>query len=327
LTRSKHFLFLWILLAVVFMASLILGSGGFIWNIESTMAQLLLVEYRLPAAIMAVLSGAALAVCGLMMQNVFRNPLAGPYVLGISSGASLGIAIVVLAGASIPAYLGVASIKPFAATIGALLMLFLNIAVYSKLRSTVSLLIFGMLAGHFVSAIVEFLQYMASGSDVRNFVLWGMGNLHTPGWIPHMMIAFMLLGTYTWLRTRHGAMDVYQLGDAYAQSLGLNIHVFRRWMLLLTAVLAGTVTSWCGPLSFVGLVIPHMARLFLGSALHQHLLPGTVMLGALFMLTAHFCSMLPAAGSNLPVNVVCSIIGAPLVMFMLVRNKTMLLEP
>ncbi|MEY3983794.1 MAG: hypothetical protein RL160_1353 [Bacteroidota bacterium] len=291
------------------------------------MAQLLLAEYRLPAAIMAVLSGASLAVCGLLMQNVFRNPLAGPYVLGISSGASLGMAIVVFAGASIPAHFGMVSVKPLAATTGALLMLFLNISVYGKLKSTVSLLIFGMLAGHFVSAFVEFLQYMASGSDIRNFVLWGMGNLHTPGWIPHVMIALMLLGTYALLRTRHGAMDVYQLGDNYAHSLGLNIHAFRRLLLLLTAVLAGTVTSWCGPLSFVGLIIPHMARLFLGSSLHQHLLPGTVMLGALFMLTAHFFSMLPAAGSNLPVNVVCSILGAPLVMFMLVRNKTMLLEP
>lgn len=314
------------LLAMVFMASLMLGSGGFLWNMEVGMARLLLMEYRLPAALMAVLAGASLALCGLMMQNVFRNPLAGPYVLGISSGASLGIAIVVLAGTGIPALAGIAPVKTFAAVCGALLMLLVNIAVYSKLKSTVSLLIFGILAGHFVSAIVEFLQYMASGSDIRNFVLWGMGNLHTPGWVPHFVIAFILAGTFVFVRSRHGAMDVYQLGDAYAQSLGLHIHVFRRWMMLLTAVLAGTVTSWCGPLSFVGLVIPHMARLLLGTSLHQFLLHGTILLGALFMLTAHFCSMLPAAGSNLPVNVVCSILGAPLVMLMLLRNKNMLLE-
>ncbi|MBU6324402.1 MAG: iron ABC transporter permease [Bacteroidetes bacterium] len=306
--------------------SLLIGSGGLLWKMDAGLAQLLLLEYRLPSTIMAVLAGGTLALSGLFMQNVFRNPLAGPFVLGISSGASLGIALVILAGSAMPFALGAIPFKAIAAIAGALLMLLLNVVVYARLRNTVALLIFGMLAAHFVSALVESLQYMASGTEIRNFFLWGMGNLQVSGWAPHLVIAAILIPAWMTGIRMHGAMDVYQLGDEYARSLGLNINRYRKTLMYFTALMAGCVTAWCGPLSFVGLVVPHVARLVLGSALHRHLVTATILLGSLFMLAAHLLSMVPVAGSQLPVNVICSILGAPMVMFLILRNRNLLLE-
>ena len=316
----------WLCLCLVFGAALMQGSGGLLWHMEPALAKLLLLEYRLPAAVMAVLAGASLALSGLFMQNVFRNPLAGPFVLGISSGASLGIALVVLAGAGLPFAFSGAPIKALAAIGGALLMLMLNVVVYGRLKSTVALLIFGILAGHFVSAIVESLQYMASGADIRNFFLWGMGNLQVAGWVPHFMLGLVLLASWYTGQRVHGAMDVYQLGDDYARSLGLNLNGYRKSLMWLTALMAGCVTAWCGPLSFVGLVVPHLARMLLGTALHRYLITATALLGALFILTAHLISLLPLSNTQLPVNVICSILGAPLVMLLLLRNKNLLLD-
>lgn len=306
--------------------TLLVGSGGFLWEMDPKLARLLLLEYRLPATIMAIIAGATLALSGLFMQNVFRNPLAGPFVLGISSGASLGIALVILAGSTIPLALGAIPLKTIAATGGALMMLLLNVAVYTRLRNTVALLIFGMLAAHFVSALVETLQFMANGNEIRNFFLWGMGNLQVSGWVPHLVIAAVLIPAWFTACRMHGAMDVYHLGDEYARSLGLNINRYRKTLMYLTALMAGCVTAWCGPLSFVGLVIPHVARMVLGTALHRHLISATILFGALFMLSAHLLSMFSVAGSQMPVNVICSILGAPLVMVLIIRNRNLLLD-
>lgn len=324
-SRPLFFIASLCLLGLAFL-SLLMGSGGLLWNMDTGLARFLLLEYRLPSTIMAVLAGGSLALSGLFMQNVFRNPLAGPFVLGISSGASLGIALVILAGSAIPFALGAIPLKTIAAIAGAMLMLLLNVAVYARLKSTIALLIFGMLAAHFVSAMVESMQYMASGTEIRNFFLWGMGNLQVSGWAPHLIIAAILIPAWITGISMHGAMDVYQLGDDYARSLGMNINRYRSTLMYFTALLAGCVTAWCGPLSFVGLVIPHVARMMLGSALHRHLVTATMLLGALFMLAAHVLSMVPVAGSQLPVNVICSILGAPMVMLFILRNKNLLLE-
>lgn len=317
---------LWISLTAVFILTLIRGSGGLLWNLEEEFIREILFQYRLPASVMALMAGASLALSGLFMQNVFRNPLAGPYVLGISSGAGLGVALVLLAGAGIPFLANSLPLKPLAAVLGAFLMLFLNISLYSRLRSNVALLIFGMLAGHFVSAIVESLQYLATGSEIRNFFLWGMGNLHVAGWLPHMVIGVTLLTGWAYGHRHNGAMDVYQLGDEYARSLGLDSNQYRKRMVWVTALMAGCVTAWCGPLSFVGLAVPHLTRMLYKTAVHRKLITGTVLLGALFMLTAHFFTLIPLGESTLPVNVVCSVMGVPMILTLFLRKRSAWLD-
>jgi len=282
-----------------------------------------LLEFRLPAAVMALLAGAGLALAGLLMQTAFRNPLAGPYVLGISSGSSLGVALVVLAGfwldggSDLPLPL-----RSLAAMAGAFTMMLLNLSAMKLLRTPGTLLVFGILLGHFIGAFTELLQYTAGGESLKRYLLWGMGTLQVAGWLPQAICALGVLVALIWVAPRTAALDVYALGDVYASSMGLPLLLYRRSMLLIAAMLAGLITAVCGPLSFVGLIIPHAARLVAGTGKHERLLPYTVLIGMLFMLLVHVLSGMHWMGSQLPVNIVCSMLGAPLIALLLFRMRS-----
>jgi iron complex transport system permease protein len=307
---------------VLLAISLLWGGGGALWYLPESDRAFMLWSFRLPASIMAILAGAGLAFSGLVMQNAFRNPLAGPFVLGISSGAGLGVALVVLAGYAAGTSLGnIMPVRALAAMFGAMGMMALNLLVIRYIGSTATLLIFGILAGHFVSALTELLQVFAGGEELKRFLLWGMGSVQIPGWTPQGLI-FLLLAVSVWLIWKKAdAMDVYQLGDDYAASLGLDVRKYRLQWLLAAAVVAGAITAYCGPLSFVGLIIPHAARIFSKQTRHRLLLPFCLLCGAVFMLTAHILSVLPWSGMLVPVNIVCSVMGAPVVVFLLLRNR------
>ncbi|MFN7302469.1 MAG: FecCD family ABC transporter permease [Bacteroidota bacterium] len=310
------------LLISLLLLALAWGSGGWYTVLPEDQAQLLLLEFRLPAAVMALLAGAGLALAGLLMQTAFRNPLAGPYVLGISSGSSLGVALVVLAGfwfdggSDLPL-----PMRSLAAMAGAFAMMLLNLSAMKLLQTPATLLVFGILLGHFIGAFTELLQYTSGGESLKRYLLWGMGTLQVAGWLPQALCALGVVLALLWALPRAAAMDVYALGDVYARSMGLSVLAFRRSMLLLAAVLAGLITAVCGPLSFVGLIIPHAARLLAGTGKHQRLLPYTVLCGMLFMLLVHVLSGLSWLGSQLPVNIVCSILGAPLIGWLLFRLR------
>lgn len=310
------------LLTCLFLLSLAWGAGGWYTALPDDQGLFILREFRLPAAVMALLAGAGLSLAGLLMQTAFRNPLAGPYVLGISSGSSLGVALIVLAGfwldggSDLPLPL-----RSLAAMAGALVMMLLNLSALKLLRTPATLLVFGILLGHFIGAFTELLQYTAGGEALKRYLLWGMGTLQVPGWLPHALCALGLTLALLWAVPRAAAMDVYALGDVYARSMGLSVMGFRRSMLLLAAVLAGLITAVCGPLSFVGLIIPHAARLLAGTGKHQRLLPYTLLCGMMFMMLVHVLSGLSWHGSQLPVNIVCSILGAPLIAWLLFRLR------
>jgi iron complex transport system permease protein len=285
-------------------------------------AQLLLYEFRLPAAVMALLAGAGLSLAGLLMQTAFRNPLAGPYVLGISSGSSLGVALVVLAGFWLEAGGELPlPLRSLAAMAGAFLMMLVNLSAMRVLRSPATMLIFGILLGHFIGAFTELLQYTAAGESLKRYLLWGMGTLQVEGWLSQGLCALAIVAVLVWFVPRAAAMDVYALGDVYARGMGLQVLAFRRMLLLLAALLAGLVTAVCGPLSFVGLIIPHAARMLAGTGKHGRLLPYTLLSGMLFMLLVHLLSGMSWNGSQLPVNIVCSILGAPLIALLLFRLR------
>lgn len=310
------------LLAAAFLLALLWGSGGWYADLPEAQARLLLSEFRLPAAVMALLAGAGLSLAGLLMQTAFRNPLAGPYVLGISAGSSLGVALVVLAGFWIDGSSELPlPLRSLAAIAGAFVMMLVNVSAMKVLRSPATMLVFGILLGHFTGAFTELLQYTAGGEALKRYLLWGMGTLQVSGWLPQLLCAVAVLLAVVWAMPRAAAMDVYALGDIYARGMGLSVLAFRRTMLLLAALLAGLITAVCGPLSFVGLIIPHAARMLAGTSKHERLIPYTLIGGSLFMVLVHLMSGLSWLGSQLPVNIVCSILGAPLIAWLLFRLR------
>lgn len=310
------------MLVILFTLSLWWGAGGWYNDLPEEQARLLLFEFRLPAAAMALLAGAGLSLAGLLMQTAFRNPLAGPYVLGISAGSSLGVALVVLAGFWIDGSSELPlPLRSLAAMAGAFVMMLVNLSAMRVLRSPATMLVFGILLGHFTGAFTELLQYTAGGEALKRYLLWGMGTLQVSGWLPQILCACFVLLTIAWALPRTSAMDVYALGDVYARGMGLPVMSFRRAMLLFAAMLAGLITAVCGPLSFVGLIIPHAARLLAGTGKHERLIPYTLLCGMLFMLLVHLLSGMNWLGSQLPVNIVCSIMGAPLIAWLLIRLR------
>ena len=261
-----------------------------------------------------------MAVSGLQMQTLFRNPLAGPYVLGVSSGASLGVAIFILGApllgvASSPmlSSLGVAG----AAWIGSAAVLALVAAVSRRIKDIMVILILGMMIGSAVSAIVQILQYMSNEEALKSFVVWTMGSLgdvtSTQLWLVMPAIVAGLLIAIAVIKP----MNLMLLGEAYARTMGLNIRRTRSLILLSTTLLAGTVTAFCGPVGFIGLAIPHLARILFQDADHRVLLPATMLSGALALLLCDIVSKL----LTLPVNTVTALLGIPITVWVVIRNK------
>ena len=313
------------LLAIDMMVGSVGISAGEVWaaitggECDPIKAKII-IDVRLMKAIVAILAGAALAVSGLQMQTLFRNPLAGPYVLGVSSGASLGVALFILgapllgvASSSLLSSLGVAG----AAWIGSALVLALVGAVSQRIKDIMVILILGMMIGSAVSAVVQILQYMSHEEALKSFVVWTMGSLGDVTTSQLWLVAPAIIAGLMLSVAVIKPMNLMLLGEAYARTMGLNIRRTRSLILLSTTLLAGTVTAFCGPVGFIGLAIPHLARIIFQEADHRILLPATALSGAISLLLCDIVSKL----LTLPVNTVTALLGIPIVVWVVVRNK------
>ena len=272
----------------------------------------IILNIRLSKAVVALLAGAALSVSGLQMQTLFRNPLAGPYVLGISSGASLGVALVVLAG--VGSSIGIAG----AAWLGAAIVLVVIAAVGHRIKDIMVILILGMMFSSGIGAVVQILQYVANDESLKMFVIWTMGSLGDVTFnqlavlIPSI-IAGLLLAVIT-----IKPLNLLLFGEEYAVTMGLNVRRSRGLLFLSTTLLAGTVTAFCGPIGFIGLAMPHVTRMLFRNSDHRVLVPGTVLSGASVLLLCDLVSKL----FTLPINAITALLGIPIVVWVVLRNKS-----
>ncbi|MBR5735405.1 MAG: iron ABC transporter permease [Bacteroidales bacterium] len=285
------------------------GSDRASWNY-------IVLETRLPQAVTALLSGAALAISGLMLQTLFKNPLAGPSILGVSDGANLGVALVMIYFTA-TSYLATI----VAAFIGAAVVLAIIILFARKVNNNVMLLIIGIMVGYVASSVISILNYHATSDKVHQYVMWGMGDFSNVStdklpWFASFSIAGLILSL---LLTK--PLNALLLGEEYASNLGVNIRTVRLLILVCTGILTATVTAFCGPISFIGLAVPHIARLLLGSSNHKSLIPVTIFAGAVTALLCNFVTLLGNASSPLPLNAVTSIIGAPIIIYVIMNRQ------
>lgn len=285
-------------------------------------------NFRLPKAFTAVLVGSGLGISGLLMQTLFRNPLAGPFVLGISSGASLGVAIIILGagifGGSLATLLLSKWSVVIAASLGSFLVLLSVLAVSLKVRDTMAILIIGLMFGSITSAVVSVLSYFSSAEQLQQYIFWGFGSLGNLSWNElFIFFCIYLLGLFMSIISIK-ALNTLLLGENYAKSLGLNINQSRFIIIIATSLLAGTITAFAGPIAFIGLAIPHMVRQVFTTANHKVLLPAVFLFGAIVMLICDSIAQLPTSDYTLPINAITSLIGAPVVIWLLVRKRKML---
>ncbi len=287
--------------------------------------QYIILQSRLPQALTATLAGGALAVSGLMLQTAFRNPLAGPSIFGINSGAGLGVALVMLLlGGSISA--GSISVSGFvavllAAFVGAMAVMALIFFFSTLVRNNVMLLIIGIMIGYISNSAISLLNFFATDEGVKSYMVWGMGSFG--GVSMKMMPLFAvvtLLGLLSALLLIK-PLNALMLGDRYAENLGVNILRTRNWLLIVTGVLTAIVTAFCGPVAFIGLAVPHIARLLLRTDNHRSLLPATILMGSVVALACSLLCVLPGESGVIPLNAVTPLIGAPVIIYVIARKS------
>ncbi|MCF2659305.1 MAG: iron ABC transporter permease [Parabacteroides sp.] len=295
-------------------------------EVERPAWQSIVLQSRLPQAITAVLAGAALAVSGLLLQTLFRNPLAGPSILGISDGANLGVAAVLLYfGGSLSQVTdwpisGYAAII-LAAFVGASLILSLIIYFSAKVKNNVMLLIIGIMIGYLTSSLISILNYYASTDKVHAFVMWGLGNFSG---VSLEQLPFFSICTISGLLLSLllvKPLNALLLGERYAANLGIRVKRARLFILICTGLLTATTTAFCGPVSFIGLAVPHMARLLLGSSNHTLLVPVTMLTGACVALLCNILMVIPGSNQILPLNAVTPMLGAPVIIYVIINRK------
>ena len=294
------------------------GSTKESWNI-------IVLNSRLPQCITALLAGAGLAISGLLLQTLFKNPLAGPSILGISDGANLGVAAIMLySGGMVGGITGGAYFSMIAAALaGSLAVLALIIYFSRKVKSNVMLLIIGIMIGYLASSIISILNYHAAADKVHQFVMWGMGDFTGVSIekLPYFAF-FTILGlVYSLLLIK--PLNALLLGEMYAANLGVKIKSARISILLCTGILTATITAFCGPVSFIGLAVPHVARMLLGTSNHNHLVPVTILSGACIAMLCNILTVIPGSNSLLPLNAVTPIIGAPIIIYVIINRKNL----
>lgn len=332
-TYKLSFLLLIALLVACFFINISLGSVSIslseIFNSLFGISENYIIEnYRLPKAITAILVGSGLGVSGLLMQTLFRNPLAGPFVLGISSGASLGVAIVILGAGVFGGALTTLLVSKWsiviAASLGSFLVLLAVLAVSTKVRDTMAILIIGLMFGSITAAVVSVLSYFSSAEQLQQYIFWGFGSLGNLSWnellIFSIIYGFGLLMSIVSIK----ALNTLLLGENYAKSLGLRLKQSRFVIIVATSLLAGTITAFAGPIAFIGLAIPHIVRQIFTTSNHKVLLPAVLILGAIVMLICDSVAQLPTSDYTLPINAITSLIGAPVVIWLLVRKRKMM---
>ncbi len=294
-------------------------SGKESWNY-------IILEYRLPKAITAILAGMGLAISGLLMQTMFRNPLAGPFVLGLSSGSSLGVALLIMGSGLLPTLVSGLLLSQYgiilASSIGSFSVLLLVLAVSQKLRDTSSILIVGLMFGSFTSAFVSVLTYFSTAEQLQKFSFWSMGNLGNLTWESIIILTiFTIIGLILSVISLK-SLDAMLLGENYAQSLGLNYKKSRLIIILGTSILTGCITAFVGPIAFIGLAVPHIAKLIFNTSNHKILFLSTLLIGAIALLICDLLTHIPNSDVILPINAVTSVFGAPIVIYLLLnKNK------
>ena len=290
--------------------------GYIIWN------------YRLPKALTAILVGGGLSLSGLLMQTLFRNPLAGPFVLGVSSGASLGAALLIM-GASLlggisGGYLASDLALAIASGMGSLLVLLTVLLVSARLKDAMALLIVGLMFGSITAALVTVLSYFSPAEQLQQYIFWSYGSVGNLSWNQVGLLGiFFLLGTGISVALLK-ALNALLLGEKYAATLGISLPITRNWTIIATGLLAGGITAFAGPIAFIGLAVPHLARQLLGSQDHRTLLPGVLLYGGILMLVCDIVAQIPYSAYVLPINAITSLVGAPVVIWLLVRRKRMI---
>lgn len=301
------------------LSSLFGKTGNDIW-------ERIIIDFRIPKALTAILAGSALAISGLQMQTLFRNPLAGPFILGISSGGGLGVAIVIFLGIWLGGFIelsefGRSWFLVFASAFGSFMVLGIVLIASFRVRSSVSLLIIGLMFGSAVSAIVSILQYFSRAENIQAYVIWSFGSLGSLSWQElYIMIPILVLSLLaSFLLSK--PLNLMLLGEDYAESSGLNLRKSRTLVIINTSLLAGTVTAFCGPIAFIGLAIPHIGRMLFNTTNHLLLTPIVILLGAILLLIFDIIAQLPGSESTLPINAITSLFGAPFVIWLILRKS------
>ncbi len=282
-------------------------------------------NYRLPKAITAFLVGSGLSISGLLMQTLFRNPLAGPYVLGISSGASLGVAILILGssiiGGVFMAYASSYFFLSLAASFGSFLVLFAVMLVAKRVKNTMSILIIGLMFGSITAAAISVLAYFSSAENLQQYLFWSFGSLGNLSWSEIVLFTGVYLIGIALVIPTLKPLNSLLIGENYAKSLGLNFKQARNIILIATSLLTGIITAFSGPIAFIGLATPHITKLVFNTSNHKILIPAVGLIGAILMLLCDTISQLPNSEYTLPINAVTSIFGAPIVIWLLVRKQ------
>lgn len=316
-------------LFAAFLADIAIGSVnlsiGEVWDTltgsnQDPIYQEIILNHRLPKALTAILTGAALSVAGVLMQTLFNNPLAGPDVLGVTSGASLGVALLTLGTSSLPFWMIAGWGQVAAAVAGAVGVLLLVIIVSIKIPQSVSLLIIGMMFGSFAGAMVSILQSMSNPDTLKLFITWTFGSLSSVGWEQMAVMAPVILGGIGIALLLQKQLNVLLLGKNYASSLGISVNRLRLWVIVATALLAGTSTAFTGPIAFIGITMPHIARGLFRTPSHYVILPASILCGATILLVCDVLSQLPGMQGTLPINAVTALFGAPVIVWIIISS-------
>ena len=337
--NNRRLIFIWIVLSVVlitlFILDIFIGSVNIpfkevvsaIFNKDTGHPEYLTIvsKFRIPKALTALFAGFALSVSGLQMQTIFRNPLAGPFVLGITAGASLGVAILVMGISTITIISSVGVIGNWmiviAAWLGSGLILSLILAISLRVKDIMTILILGIMFGSATSAVVSILQYFSNESMLKAFIVWTMGSLggvsisQLKVLIPSIVIGLSI--TFFSIKL----LNAMLVGENYAKSMGLNVRLSRFLIFFSTSLLAGTITAFCGPIGFIGIAVPHIARIVFKTANHKILLPGSMLLGGVILLLSDIISQIPGKENTLPINSITALVGIPIVIWVIIKNE------
>lgn len=332
-SRTTIFALLMVLAVAVFLLQLVLGSVSIPFSdvvsilsgsdIANEAWRNIIIESRLPGALAALFAGAGLSVSGLQMQTMFRNPVAGPYVLGISAGASFGVAIFILAASAF----GLSEVHLFsswsiiiAAAAGAILIFFINFLISFRLNDVVAILIIGLMIGGGISALIEILQSLSSNEALKSYVLWSFGSFRYVNLSQIFYLASIVMIGVVFSFFLSKPLNLLLLGDTYATSSGLNIQTAKIQLVLCTSILAGSITAFCGPIGFVGLAVPHLARAVFKTADHKILTPACALTGAVICGLCNVLAATPGSDYVLPVNAITSLLGAPVVIWIILKQ-------
>jgi len=290
---------------------------------NSEVFNFIVLQSRIPKALTAVLCGASLSLAGLLMQTLFRNPLAGPYLLGISSGAGLGVALLVMGAGVIGISLSSQISFNAAAIGGSLAMMTILFGVSFKVKDVMTLLIFGVMMGSIATAIIGLIQFFTSDFQLKSFIIWTMGSLSAASYGELASLSVVLLSSSVFMIAQYKGLNAILIGEDFAKMLGVKILSIRLSIIIVTGILAGLITAFCGPIGFVGVIIPHLARLVLKTNDHLLLIPVCLLLGANVLLLSDILAHLPADGTSLPINSITSIIGIPIILWIIFGNKNL----